>query len=257
MKWRYVFPVLCSLITSASWAQTTFIYNSLQKNGFFAVSIGTSLPTGNFGKVVNCADGLGSGMAVAGRALSLSGGYRLGGPLGIMARYETVQHTIQPAALIQQYPQLTGETSKAVASAGVKGRWQSRSVMLGPYVTIPLGRVAIDFRALAGQAWATCPETCVQGTVNLVETSYRSGNQESTAIGSSLGGTIRYRITPAFGLHISTDYSTATFRFNNIPLEEKAGNLTSTTTYSANRTLSMVNFSTGLTVQFRSKNRVL
>lgn len=256
MKWRSILLLSCLLTTSASWAQKAFIYNSLQKNGFFSISLGTSLPTGNFGKVANCTETSGSGLAVSGRALSISGGYRLGGPLGIMARYETVQHTIQPAALAQQYPQLAGEPVKVIASAGAKGQWQSRSVMLGPYVTVPLGRVAIDFRALAGQAWATCPETCVQGTVNSVEASFRSGNQESTAIGSSLGMTLRYRLSPVVGLHMNTDYSTATFRFNNIPLEEKVGGLTSVTTYSANRTLSMVNFSAGLTIQFRSKNRI-
>lgn len=257
MKCFFMPLLLSALSLSTSWAQKAFIYNSLQKNGFVSVSIGSSMPTGRFGKITNCTQEEGSGMAVLGRSLSLSGGYRLAGPLGIMGRFETVTNAIQAAGLADQYPQLAGDGFKATASAGRDGQWQSHSIMVGPYVTVPLGRVALDIRAMAGQTWATCPETCVQGNVNNVETSFRSGNQVSTAIGSSVGLTIRYRLTPVLGLHVNTDYNSATFRFNNVPLVATSGNSIYYTAYTSVHTLSMLNMSGGLTLQFRSKNRVL
>lgn len=257
MKRLFSIVGLLTLTSSIGQAQKAFIYNRLQKNGFLSVSMGTSLPTGDFGQLTVCPETVNrNGLALSGRVWNLSAGYRLGGPLGLMARYETVQHGVQPAALTSLYSQVAGDVLQAVVPTGRAGQWQSSSLLLGPFVTIPLGRLALDFRALAGQAWATCPETCVQGTLKAVETAVRSQNQTSTAIASGLGTSLRYRLTPIVALHANADYSAASFRFNDIPLESRSGDVTNRTTYSAVRTLSMVNLTAGVTLQFCSKNRV-
>lgn len=248
---------LLALSCSVSWAQKAFIYNSLQKNGFVSVSIGSSLPVGDFGRLsVYPETANKSGLAVAGRVWSVSAGYRLAGPLGLMARYNAVQNGVQPDALANLYPQLAVETVRAVTPGGHEGQWQSRSLLLGPFLTVPLGRFTLDIRALGGQAWAICPETCVLGTVNAVETVIRSDNQTSTAIIGGLGLSLRYRLTPIFALHTSADYNSASFRFNDIPLETRTGDVIQTSSYTTQRTLRMVNLSAGLTLQFRSKNQV-
>jgi hypothetical protein len=250
------FVVVVWLCASTGWAQTAFIYNSLQKNGFISASYGISLPTGDFGKLSRT-DQNTNGMAVSGRAWSLSGGYRLAGPMGLMARYEETLHDIEPAALAAQYGTGSlGDALKATTGAGRAGQWQGRSIMLGPYVTIPLGRFAFDFRAMAGQAWAKSPESGIEGVLNWRETAIQSGNSESKAIATNLGLTIRYRVTPAIGLHVSTDYNAANFHFTDVPLTTRNGNTVQQTTYSTNRSVSMVNVTAGLTFQFRSKNRV-
>jgi hypothetical protein len=251
------FVVVVWLCTSTGWAQTAFIYNSLQKNGFISASYGISLPTGDFGKRTYSEQRT-NGMAVPGSTWSLSGGYRLAGPMGLMARYEETLHDIEPAALAAQYGTGSlGDAVKGITAAGRAGQWQGRGILLGPYVTIPLGRLAFDFRAMAGQAWTTSPENGVEGVVNWRETMVRSGNSESKAIATNLGFTLRYRITPAVGLHASTDYSSATFHFTDVPLTTRtADEGQQTTYYNTTRTLSMVNVSAGITFQFRSKNKV-
>jgi hypothetical protein len=250
------FVVVVWLCASTGWAQTAFIYNSLQKNGFIAASYGTSLPTGDFGKL-SCTDQRTNGMAVSGTVWNLSGGYRLAGPMGLMARYEQTLHAIEPSALLDQYGSGSlGDALKATTAAGRAGQWQGRSVLFGPYLTVPLGRFGFDFRAMAGKAWAISPENGVEGVLNWRETAVRSGSQESQAIASSLGFTLRYRVTPAIGLHANTDYNSATFHFTDIPLVTRTGNSVQTTTYSTTRNLTMVNFSVGITFQFRSKNKV-
>lgn len=244
---------LLLLTSSVGMAQKAFIYNTLQKNGFISVSAGISQPMGTFSSRTSEE---GSGMALRGQSMSVSGGYRMAGPLGLMARYEQTYNGIDPSALLAQYNQLPGDELTASAATGRAGQWQTRSLMAGPYVTIPAGRVSFDLRAMAGQIWATCPETCVRGKWNHLNTVIRADNQEATAISAGIGLTARYRLTPAIALHVNGDYSSASFNFVAVPLESQIGNITRQTTVSSQKKLSMAVVSVGLTIQFRARNYV-
>lgn len=247
--------LLTALLMTATlgMAQKAFIYNTLQKNGFVSVSAGISQPIGDFSKKTG---GQRDGMALRGQSVSVSGGYRLAGPLGLMARYEQTSHGIDPVALLQQYKQSPGDQLTAAPAAGRAGQWQTRSLMAGPYLTIPIGRVALDLRAMAGQVWATCPETYVEGTLNQQELMIKTTSKEAKAISGGLGLTTRYRLTPTVALHVSGDYSSASFTFTDVPVESKMGNLSQQTTVSTKKSLAMATVSVGLTIQFRSRNYV-
>ncbi|RYF78052.1 MAG: hypothetical protein EOO39_02445 [Cytophagaceae bacterium] len=250
---RTLLLFLLMLTASVGMAQKAFIYNTLQKNGFISISAGISQPMGTFAQRTSEAS---SGMAIRGQSMSFSGGYRMAGPLGLMARYEQTYNGIDPNALVNQFLKSPGDKLSATAAVGRAGQWQTRSIMLGPYVTIPFGRVSLDVRAMAGQIWATCPETCVQGQVNQVSTMIRTDNQESKAISAGIGLTARYRITPAIALHVNGDYSSAAFAFNNVPVESQVGNISKQTTMNSQKKLSMAIISAGITIQFRSRNYV-
>ncbi|MEZ0538736.1 hypothetical protein [Fibrella arboris] len=247
--------LLCTLLLTASagMAQKAFIYNTLQKNGFISISAGVSQPLGTFGSRTGEA---GNGLALRGQSMSVSGGYRMAGPLGLMARYEQTYNGIDATAILNQYNQTPGSELTVIAADGRAGQWQTRSIMAGPYVTIPIGRVALDLRAMAGQVWATCPETCVQGKVNQVNTLIRTDNQEAKAIAGGLGFTARYRLTPAVALHVNGDYTSSHFTFANVPVESQLGGLSQKSTVSSQKTLSMAVLSVGLTFQFRARNYV-
>ena len=250
---RFSLLSLLLLVTSVSVAQKAFIYNTLQKNGFVSVSAGLSQPLGDFGKKTGETR---SGMALRGQSIHVSAGYRMAGPLGLMARYEQTAHGIDPSAMLSQYSQLPGDYLSVSAAAGRAGQWQTSSVMAGPYITIPFGRMAIDLRALAGQVWATCPETSVRGKLNRTETIIRTDNREAKAIIGGLGVTARYRITPILAIHVNSDYNSASFIFADIPLESQLGSRTQQTTFTSKKSLETLNVSIGLTIQFRARNYV-
>lgn len=244
---------LLLLTASVGMAQKAFIYNTLQKNGFISISAGITQPLGTFGQLTGEEN---SGMAIRGQSMSVSGGYRMAGPLGLMARYEQTYNGIDPTAMLGRYSQFAGSELTVSAAAGRAGQWQTRSIMAGPYVTIPIGRVSLDVRALAGQIWATCPETCIQGKLGSVNMMVRTDNQESKAISAGIGLTARYRLTPAVALHINGDYSSAAFNFANVPVESQLGNIAQQSTTNSQKKLSMAIFSVGLTIQFRARNYV-
>ncbi|MBO0935893.1 hypothetical protein J2I47_04970 [Fibrella sp. HMF5335] len=242
------------LAAESSWAQKAFIFNSQQKNGFLSFSLGTSQPLGTFGK--RTADADENGLALRGQTWSVMAGYRLAGPLGLMGRYEETQNGIDTKALAAAVSQTPNDNVEGSTAAGQAGRWQSRSLMAGPFVTIPLGRLVLDIRTLAGQAWAICPATIVQGKLNQTETLIRTENQEAKALASGMGLSLRFRVSPVVALHVNGDYSTARFTFANVLHESRRGNVSQQQTHTSQKTLSSATLSTGLTIQFRARNQV-
>jgi hypothetical protein len=215
--------------------------------------MGISQPMGAFAKRTAEES---SGMALRGQSMSISGGYRMAGPLGLMARYEQTYNGIDPSAMLEEYIQSPGDELAVSAAAGRAGQWQTRSLMAGPYVTIPIGRVSVDLRAMAGQIWATCPETCVEGKINRISTMIRTDNQEAKAISAGIGFTARYRVTPSVAVHVNGDYSSAAFNFNDVPIEAHLGNNIQRITFDSQKKLSLATISVGLTIQFRARNYV-
>jgi hypothetical protein len=250
---RTALLLLLLLTTSVGMAQKAFIFNTLQKNGFISVSAGISQPMGTFSQRTAAQS---SGMALRGQSMSVSGGYRLAGPLGLMGRFEQTFNGIDPTALLANFVPSPGDHLTASAATGRSGQWQSRSIMAGPYITIPAGRFSFDVRALAGQIWATCPETCVEGRVNRETTMIRTASQESKAISGGIGLTTRYRITPSVALNVNADYSSSTFTFANVPVASQVGTVTKIAGVTSQKSLSMAVISMGLTIQFRARNYV-
>ena len=241
------------LTTSVGLAQKAFIFNTLQKNGFISVSAGISQPLGTFARKTGDAS---SGMALRGQTMGAAAGYRLAGPLGLMARYEQTRYGIDPAALLNEYTQLPGDHLVVSVPGGRRGQWQTRSIMAGPYLTLPIGRVAFDVRAMAGQMWATCPETCIEGQLNRLPTLIRTSNQEARAIAAGFGLTTRYRITPTVALNLDADYNSASFTFANVPRDPQMGGRRTQTTFTEQQSLNTINLASGLTIQFRARNYV-
>lgn len=251
---RLLLLLLLILIAHTGWSQKAFIFNSQQKNGFVSLSMGVSQPLGTFGKRTSETDE--NGLALRGQSWNVMVGYRLAGPFGLMGRYEETQNGIDTKALTANFIQSPGDNLQGSTPAGQIGRWQSKSLLLGPFVTIPLGRFAIDIRALAGQAWATCPETCVQGKLNQTETVIRTDSREAKALASGMGLSLRFRVSPTVALHVNGDYTNARFSFANVPLESRSGGQTQLLTYNSQKSLSSATLSAGLTIQFRARNRV-
>lgn len=248
MKQTLLF-VLAAGMTTLSFGQKAFILSHQDKKGFFALSAGGSLPVGRFASCSSSDDQ--AGMAGKGMAVSLSAGYRLVGPVGLMVRGEQHRNAIQTQALLDGI--YRNATDIWTANAG---NWSVTTVMGGPYVSIPMGRFTLDTRLLAGRARAVMPNTTMSGNFGNVDVSVKTTG--SASVGTALGGgaSLRYRLGRSLSLHLNGDYTHARFRFDNLTATAQTSNGRSESSfYSSRRTVCALSVSAGIALLFGNNNR--
>ncbi|MCX6214742.1 hypothetical protein [Spirosoma sp.] len=174
--------VLASGMTTVAICQKTFILYHQDKQGFFAVSAGTSLPIGQFARCSPVDDR--ACMAGQGVVFSASAGYQIAGPVGVMIRSEQHRNTVNTSAMLDAL--YRNDTDIWTAKAD---NWSVLSVLAGPYVNIPMGRFSVDAHLLAGRALAVLPNTSMSGNFGTTEMSVRTTGSQSTAF--ALGGGCR------------------------------------------------------------------
>ena len=246
---RTLLILLATGITTLSFGQKAFILSHQDKKGFFALSVGGSLPMGRF---ASCSPiDKQAGMAGSGIVMSLSAGYRLVGPVGLMVRSEQHRNKLQTHALLDGLYRNTTDTWTADAD-----NWSVITVMAGPYISIPMGRFSLDARLLAGRARAVLPNTSMSGNFGTVDVSVETTGSESrtTALGGGLS--LRYRLGRSLSIHFNGDYTHARFMFDNLTSTAQSNNGQSESSlYSSGRTVSVVSVSAGIALLFGNNNR--
>lgn len=246
---RTLLTVLAVWLTTFSFAQKAFILSHQDRKGFFALSAGGNLPIGRF---ASCSPvDKEAGMAGLGTTLSLSAGYQLVGPVGLMVRGEQHRNAIKTYALLDDL--YRNETDTWTADAD---DWSVTTIMGGPYLVIPMGRFTLDTRLLAGRAWAVLPNTNMSGNFGSVDMWVKTtGSQsESTALGG--GVSLRYRLGRNLSLHLNSDYTRARFVFDNLTTTAQSNNGRSESSlFSSSRTVSTVSLSAGIALLFGNVNR--
>ncbi|MFD2572585.1 hypothetical protein ACFSUS_18240 [Spirosoma soli] len=248
MKKLFV-TVLAAGMTTASFCQKTFILSHQDKKGFFALSAGASLPVGQFASCSPINEK--AGMADRGVAFSLSAGYRLVGPVGVMVRGAQYRNALQAHALLNNV--YRNETDVWTAKAD---DWSVNTIMGGPYVSIPMGRFSVDANVLAGQATAVLPNTAINGNFGQVEMAVKTTGAQSTATAYGGGVTVRYRLGRSLSLHMNSDYVRSQFKFDNLTSTAWSSNGRSeSSSYSSDRIVSVVSVSAGVSILFGNGNR--
>lgn len=245
--------VLASLLlwSGVASAQKNFILDRQPKRGFVAVSAGVSQPMGRFASL----DGTDEQAGMAGRGIALNGsaGYLLAGPVGLMIQGQHTKNALQTAGLLSSFYRLEGDTWTAAA-----GDWTITTVMAGPYVTLPLGRVSLDVRAMAGRTAVVCPATSLLGQTGGIEFSVRSEPCRGQAMAYGTGITARYRLGLNTALNLSADYVNS-----KVSLETTTTSQSDTgffrdqsATYTVQKPISLVSVSAGISILFGNRNRV-
>ncbi len=247
---RLFISVLVLASTLSSYAQKSFILQHQPKNGFFAVNGGISLPTGKYA-MCSTKDPQ-AGLASQGTMMSLSGGYRVAGPVGLMARAEVFRNRIEEEALLDGLYRLQGDTWTANS-----GYWAVTSITAGPYVNIPIGRWALQVRATAGQAKAVCPTTTLKGRFLDIPMSIETAEGRATGRSYNGGLTLQYRLGRSTAFRINTDYTRADFTFNDMKTATSSGiGQGQTTVMDSFKPISVLNISAGITILFGNRQRV-
>ena len=250
MQFRFVL-ILLLLGAGAASAQKNFILDRQPKRGFVAVSAGLSQPMGRFASL----DGTDEQAGMAGRGLALNGsaGYLLAGPVGLMIQGQHTKNSLQTAGLLNSFYRQEGDTWTAAA-----GDWTVTTVMAGPYVSLPLGRMSLDVRAMAGRTAVVCPATSLLGQSGGIEFSVRSEQCRGQAMAYGAGITARYRLGLNTALHLTADYVQST-----VPLETTTTSQSDTgfyrdqsATYTIQKPINLVSVSAGISILFGNRNRV-
>lgn len=234
----------------SSHAQKGFILQHQPKNGFFAIDGGLSLPVSKFA-VCSTRDEQ-AGLAQQGIMVSMSAGYRVIGPVGLMIWGELFRNRVHEEALLDGLYRTQADNWTASS-----GYWAVTSLTAGPYVNVPIGRWAIQLRATAGRAVAICPGNSLRGRFLDIPLSIETTEARSVARSYNGGLTLQYRLGRSTAMQFNTNYSRANFTFRDVKTATNAGNgkgqVTSTSSF---KPISVVNLSVGITVLFGNRQRV-
>lgn len=185
---RLIFILLAVGNAAVSFGQKTFILSLQDKKGFVAVGSGVSVPMGAFttgNQMVRLSPGW---------MQTVSAGYRLLGPVGLTARFSYSQHA---------------ET----ASRTPANPFIIQTVLVGPYVSLPVSRFSVDVRLLVGQA-----------TLRHQSATPQHLSDKAMAYGG--GFAVRYRLSAAWSVQIASDYTQLYIRANDTPPANPTNGLT-------------------------------
>ncbi len=246
--------LLCLLLVSLSGlsqAQKSFILSYQPKNGFVHLSVGPAIPVGDFANQSATTDG--AGLALKGLTTQLSVGYRLLGPIGLMARFEQSQFGVQTAGLSErQLSQDSTYNRQATAS-----NWQTTSLLIGPYISIPMGRFSVDLRVLIGQTQATCPHVTLTGDISPDEmVSLETRQNTASASATSMGLSVKYRLGRSLAVQVNGDYNQTNVPFQNMTTVWQQGSRRQDYQFDSQQQINTVNISGGITWLFGNRKRV-
>lgn len=185
---RLIFILLVVGNAAISFGQKTFILSLQDKKGFAAAGSGVSAPMGAFmtgSQMVRLSPGW---------MQTVSVGYRLLGPVGLTTQFSYSQHTETPS----QTP---------------ANPFTIQTVLVGPYVSLPVNRFSVDVRLLIGQA-ALRHQSATQQPLS----------DKAVAYGGGFG--VRYRLSAAWSVHMASDYTQLYIRANDTPPANLTNSLT-------------------------------
>jgi len=192
-----------------------FLFNGFGQGGFMSLSMGASVPVGDFAKSENLYK---NGFAETNFVLNFDGAYffttylGIGGTFSFGSNYgggETLQNRITEEILKQisfwksEFPGLSIPFD-TVYNFNV-GQWNYVNLMAGPQILIPLNNIGLEFKALGGLSFITSPEREV--TLQLTDGEF-SSSQENRQLnfGYILGSGLHFGLGRSYSIRFSVDY---------------------------------------------------
>ncbi len=185
-------------------------YNLTAQSSYLGFSLGASIPKGPF---VQSEDLFSNGYAIPGFTICFEGFYYpfsilgFGGTLGFGSLYADqdvyLDHLVEYLNTQSSIPGISITSADEVNFES--GFWNYVNLLVGPEISVPLGRFQAGIRGLGGITAAFCPSR---------EMSYIAGSEEvsfvtkgsSVALAYSYGGSILYKSRSGTGIKVSADY---------------------------------------------------
>ena len=173
------------------------------QRSYLGLSFGASLPSEEFAKKSLAEDG---GYALPGFVIEFSGAYVFDYYFGIAGTFTFSSNPPDRDQLQQDLIDAITEVPPEVEDVTFnQGAWMYSNLMAGPFLTIPIDFMSLDFRAVAGLSILLSPpwELTVQ-TPGETYFTKRSGSTASFAY--MLGTGIRFHINSNYAIRVSGDY---------------------------------------------------
>ncbi len=217
------------------------------QRSYLGLSFGASLPSEEFAKKSLAEDG---GYALPGFVIEFSGAYVFDYYFGIAGSFTFSSNP-------PDRDQLEKDLIDAITGPGPvppnieqvifnQGSWMYSNLMAGPFLTVPIGFINLDFRALAGLSILLSPPW--ELTVRTAEETYFTKRSGSTAgFAYMLGTGIRFNINDHYALRISGDYFHSKPTFS-IDEDSAAGSAAGKSTY--DMSVGTINLNVGIAYKF-------
>ena len=214
------------------------------QRSYLGLSFGASLPSEEFAKKSLAEDG---GYALPGFVIEFSGAYVFDYYIGIAGTFTFSSNPPDRDQLQQDLiDAITGPVPPEIEEVIFNhGTWMYSNLMAGPFLTIPIGFINLDFRAVAGLSILLSPPW--ELTVHTAEETYFTRRSGSTASFAYMLGTgIRFNINSNYSIRVSGDYfhSKPTFTVD----EESAAGSAGKSTY--DMSVGTINLNIGIAYKF-------
>jgi opacity protein-like surface antigen len=215
------------------------------QRSYLGLSFGASLPSEEFAKKSLEEDG---GYALPGFVVDFSGAYVFDYYFGIAGTFTFSSNPPDRDKLQQDLiDAITAPVPPEIEEVIFnQGSWMYSNLMGGPFLTIPIAFLNLDFRAVAGISILLSPpwELTVQTNEETYFTKH-SGNTASFAY--MLGTGIRFHINDNYAIRVSGDYFHSKPTFS-IEEDSAAGSATGKSTY--DMSVGTVNLNVGIAYKF-------
>ena len=196
-----------------------FVFTGFGQNGFMSLSMGASIPVGDFADTVDLYK---NGFAGTNFVLNFDGAYfflpylGLGGTFSFGSNYgggEDLQNKIKKEISLK-FPELSVPFEPEY-NFNI-GQWNYVNLMVGPQISILLNNIGLDFKVLGGLSFITSPDREV--TLQLTNGEF-SSYQENRQLnfGYILGSGFRFGVGRSTAIRLSADYfySKSSFEIKN------------------------------------------
>jgi len=210
-----------------------------QDKGYIGVSIGPSIPTGDFAsKDMN---NEAAGFAKTGAIFDITFAYKLNKNFGVTALLRGQANKLDAKAISNEmYKQLPSEVSSSVSTSS----WGVGGLLIGGYSTVPVAKqLSFESRLMLGFISATSPDV----TINLSgfgETAWvKQSSTTSTALAYLAGVGLKYDAGKRVCVLLNVDYLGSNPKFDNVETTSSDGEM-SKDSYS--QAFGTVNFGFGI-----------
>lgn len=184
-----------------------------QDNGYVAVSLGPSIPLGDFAS--DSFSNEKAGLARTGVLFEASGGYRLAPHFGLMGTIRSAANPVDAQALADALAASIGGTVRVEARP-----WSTASVMLGIFTAIDLSEsTVLEARLQGGMGVSSSPEVTVDASGTKVKETSANGAAFTMAVGAGL----RFGLSERLCLLTSFDYQAMEPQFTGGQLKGPSG----------------------------------
>jgi len=259
MKVLFYFIILLFCLNTA--AQP----GSENKTFFIEASVGASSPSGYFNS--NDPDNLLSGFAQVGTDFNINGGYQVIKTFGVLIKYNMFLNPVNTTTINDFYTlEMQDYLDKnapgyTINSTKVNSGWYwSNSILGGIYVTIPMDRISVDVRTLAGYLTLIKPELNYDASFN-TDDKYTIKEEKTNGGGIvyKVGFSVNYIYSPNFTIYGNMGYIKAEPGIMNIKSTRTVTSIGRSNIYQKfwDPRIEIFNFSFGIRYTFTFNNNII